>query len=209
MVNNKWLCFIVLCIAILFFILGCGKPAEQPQKILDQNKSNPQEIIPDGDYAKAYQNYVRKVSADPSSANAGNLANILYSWVISQSDPKDVSLLNAQKQVILSPHINSLRSELLAITIDKNNEVVCAFGIGVSPENETDDAKRRLFARESALTDSTLWLGRLLNWESKGVDEPVDISRNLIGVVAVKEDWIMNTVYVIKAQAPLNQKTYK
>jgi hypothetical protein len=209
MVNNKWSGFIALCIAILFFILGCGKPVEQPQKILDQNESNTQEIIPDGDYAKAYQNYVRKVSSDPSLANAGDLANILYSWVISQSDPKDVPLLNTQKQVILSPQRNSLRSKLLEIAIDKNNKIVYTFGIGVSPENETDDAKRRLFARESALADSTLWLGRLLNWESRGVEEPMDISRNLIGVVAVKEDWIMNTVYVIKAQAPLNQKTYK
>ncbi len=209
MISDKWLYFIALCITVSYLILGCGKPAEQPQKILDQNKSSPQETIPDGDYAQAYRNYVRKVFADPSSANAGDLANILYSWVISQSDQKDVSLLNAQKQIILNPQINSFRNKLLEIAIDKNNKVAYAFGIGVSPENETDDAKRRLFAHESALADSALWLGRSLNWESKGVKEPMDISRKLIGVVAVKEDWIMNTVYVIKVQAPLNQKTYK
>jgi hypothetical protein len=209
MISDKWSCFIALYTVILFLITGCSKPAEQPQKMLDQNKSNSQEMIPDEDYAKAYQNYIQKISLDPSSANAGKLANILYSWAISQSNSKDVPLLNAQKQVILNPQPNSLRSKLLAVAIDRNNKVLYVFGIGVPPEDETDSVKRRFLAHESALADSVLWLGRLLSWESNGVKEPMDISRKIIGVVAVKEDWIMDTVYVIKAQAPLNQKTYK
>lgn len=186
------------------------KTAKQDTKSIAQRP--PKQIFPplpsidiiQGNYEQAYRDYQKSVAVEPNRANAAHLSNILYSWVISESEPEDIPLLNAQRHVLLAPQQLGYRQSLLSVAVDKEKDVIRAFGLGVAPENISHPAQRRLLARQAALTDSYSWVARFAMWTKMGVEVSLDVSRKVVGVRTLKEFWVGEIIYIIKVEAPLN-----
>jgi hypothetical protein len=226
----------LLLFAYLLFIiypLGCTKSIKQqpsftPSQAYELYLESQKEVLK-GNYEKAYRDYMDAVETEPNLANASHLANILYTWVISQSKTEDILLLNAQKQVMLTPQQFAPREKLLSVAIDQEKNVIRVFGIGAAmasrvsirpfgstqPEgyfpnrrNTSDSAQERLLAREAALTDAQAWIARLTVWKQAGVETSFDVSRTVFGVQVVEESWRMSTIYVVKAEAPFDKNMF-
>lgn len=193
----------------LFCLTGCAGPRQQipspipPQEFYLQS----QQKLALGNCEEAYYDYQKAVAVEPGLANATYLSNILYSWVLKQSEEADTPLLNAQKQVLLAPQQSSPRQELLSIAVDRDKDTVSAFGLGLIPSNISHPGQRRLLAREAALTDSYVWVGRLALWAKKGVKGPLDVSQTVVDARVIKEFWVAETIYVVKVKAPLSKNS--
>lgn len=197
------------CTLFILCLSGCAKskspPSHTSAKPAQELYLKSQKKLVRGDYEEAYYDYQQAVVVEPSLANASHLWSILYAWVISQSEAEDVPLLNAQKQVLLKPQQFALRRELLLVAVDKEKDIIHAFGLGVAPKNILHPGQKRLLAREAALTDAYAWVARLAIWTQMGVEGSFDVSRTVVGVQTLKELWIGETIYVVKVQAPLKQ----
>jgi hypothetical protein len=197
---------LLVCFSFTIFMFGCARPLDKSPRILstpDELYYKSQKELVNENYEKAYHNYWNAVAIDSSFTNASYLFNILYSWVISQSKPDDIPLLNAQKQVILKPKYSISREELLSLAKDDKNDTLCAFGLGISPKNVSISAQRRLLAREAALADSSAWIARLAFWLRNGVESSEDVLQTVVGIEVIKEFWFLETIYVVKIQVPI------
>jgi hypothetical protein len=208
---------------LLFIIypLGCTKSIKQqpsftPNQAYELYLESQKEVFK-GNYEKAYRDYMDAVEVEPDLANASHLSNILYTWVISQSKAEDIPLLNAQKQVMLTPKQFAPREKLLSVAVNKEKNVIRVFGIGAAMasrdylqnrRNTSDSAQERLLAREAALTEAQAWVARLAVWMQAGVESPFDVSRKVFGVQVVEESWRMNTIYVVKLEVPFDKNMF-
>ena len=215
----------LLPLALAFLILslsGCTNSREQP---LNTPPTPPRELylesqrkVARGEYEGAYDDYQKSVAADPKLANASYLSYILYTWVSSQSEAAELPLLNAQKQVMLTPKQFVPRHELLSVAVNKEEDTIQAFGLGLVPTNPSQvglneiskigTVQKRLLAHEAALVDAQTWVARLATWTKTGVEGPFDVSRTVVGVQALKEFWIGETIFVIKVEAPLEKNAH-
>lgn len=203
--------FLLFCILLISCLPGCSKPKAKPQ-VQSTPQTEPQKLylksqqeLARENYKQAYSDYRKAVSMDQGVANASHLSSILYSWVISKSEPEDIPLLNGQKKVWLAPHQLALREGLLSVGVDKDKRIIHAFGLGFAPENIKNPAQRSMLARKTAEADAAAWVARLATWAEAGVSCPFDISsQTLVGMETSKELWVDDTVYVVKVQAPVD-----
>ncbi len=200
-----------LCIAMLLTalsILGCGKsevkPLRPPSEAAQKLYLKSQKELRQGNYRQAYQDYQKSVVEDSDIANIAHLSSILYSWAISQGDAEDVPLLEAQKWVWLEPNQLTLREKLAAVAVDKEREIIHAFGIGLVPDNIVISEQRTHLAHRSALADAEAWVARLATWVSDGIDCPFDVTDTVVGVEILKEFWVDETIYVVRLEAPID-----
>ncbi len=198
----------IFALLIVFSALGCGKsevkPLDPPSEAAQKFYLQSQKELRQGDYKQAYQDYQKAVAEDSDIANIAHLSSILYSWVISQSESEDVPLLEAQKWVWLEPNQLALREQLMAMAVDKERDVIHAFGIGLVPENIVISEQRRHLAHRSALADAEAWVARLATWVRDGIGCPFDVTDTVVGVETLKEFWVEDTIYVVRLKAPVN-----
>lgn len=199
------------CVLFILCFSGCIKPKDQASRTSPKSphqlylKSQKELLL--GDYEQAYHDYQKAVAVEPSIANATHLSSILYAWAISQSEAEDVPLLNAQKQVLLKPQQFVPRQELLSGAVDKEKDIIHAFGLGVAQKNILHPGQKRLLARQAALTDAYAWVARLAMWTKIGVEGSLDVSWTVVGARTLKEFWFAETIYVVKVEAPLKKNS--
>lgn len=158
-----------------------------------------------GNYPGAYHGYQQAVETDPSLANSSHQSSILYGWVRSQSQAEDASLLEAQRQLLLTPQQFARRQALLSLAVDTERDTIQVFGIGLAPGSISHPEQKRLLAREAALTSAYAWVARLATWTKTGVEGSFDVSQELFDVRPLKEAWIGEEVFAIKVGAPLRK----
>jgi len=200
----------IVCCIIILYASGCGpKNKEQqtpyiPSKSAQNLYANSEQEFKIGDYEKAYYNYKKAVAIDPGVANVSYLNNVIYEWVISKSDPEDIPLLTAQKQVFLNHRNLEFREKLLSLAVDRERGVIFAFGIGVLDDTGPLPAQQHLLASKAALTDSQLWIARIALWARDGISCPFDVSTSIASFEKLKEIRVGNIIYVIKLKAPID-----
>ncbi|MBD3183739.1 hypothetical protein GF312_15725 [Candidatus Poribacteria bacterium] len=191
---------IYLCLIILF---GCSSskktdiytPDETAQKLYLKS----QQELAKGEYRRAYMDYKSALTEDPGIANTSHLSSIIYEWVIRKSEGEDVILLKAQKNVWLKPEQLELRKQLLSTAVRDN--IINVFGLGMSSDEFVNSRQRRLSARKSALMDCQAWTARLSSWIEDGVNGSFNAKSSSGKIKVVKEFWVDDTIYVIKAKA--------
>ena len=207
--DRKWnTATLLACILSLSCLLGCSgskKETTSVSQVLSQKLYlRSQQELAQGEYEKAYNDYQKAVEADPDVADVGHLSSILYAWVISESETEDVPRLNAQKRVWLEPGQLALRRDLVALTVDRDKGIIYAFGLGLAPDNISNDTQKRFLARKAALADAQAWIARLATWGEGGVECPFDVSQTTVNVEVRKEYWISEIIYVVGVSAPIN-----
>lgn len=198
-----------LCLSafvVTLFLLGCAKskesyiPLEPARELYSQSQSE----LEKGEYVKAYHDYQKALAIDPGIGNLSYLYSILYDWAISQSEPEDIPLLKAQKQLLLKPDQLALREELLSLAVDKEKGIIYAFGVVIKDNNNLSPAQQRLLVPKAALSDAQVWVARVAKWIESGVKCPFDISMTVTGVEKLKGNWIDDTIYIVKIKAPID-----
>ena len=203
----KSLCpaFVAFCVFFTLFAAGCGKsqPPHTPETAGQKLYLKSQRELAAGNYKQAYDEYQKAVTEDANAANINHLSSILYSWAIAQSEPADVPLLKAQKQVWLEPRQLALRQKLLTVALDNEKGLIHSFGLGIIKKGPNPDQTARL-AHEGALADAKAWVARLATWAANGVESPFDVSQTVIDIKTLKENSIEGTIYVVKVSAPMD-----
>lgn len=197
-----------LSLILALSILGCGKsevkPLNPPTEAAQKLYLKSQKELQRGNHRQAYHDYQGAVSEDSDISNIAHLSSILYSWVIEQGESGDIPLLEAQKWVWLEPNQLAFRNKLVLVAVDKEREVIYAFGIGLVPENTINSEQRNQLAHRSALADAEAWVARLARWVKDGINCPFDVADTVVGVEVLKEFWVDDTIYVVKIMAPIN-----
>ena len=204
-INSLCPAFVAFCALFTLFIAGCGKtePQQNPTAGYDRLYLKSQRELAAGNYKQAYDDYQKAVKDDASVANINHLSSILYSWAIAQSEPEDVPLLKAQKQVWLEPRQLALRRKFLKLAIDSGKGYIHAFGLAIIKKGPSP-AQTDLLAEEGALLDARAWVARIATWVADGVECPFDVSGTVIGVETLKATSIEGAIYVVKVSAPMD-----
>ena len=197
--------YIALCV-ICVILLGCGK--SEPQRVSSTATQKlylrSQRSLAEGNYRQAYEDYQKAVSEDPGVANINHLSSILYSWAISESDAADVPLLKAQQQVWLQPELLASRHDLLEVAVDREKNLIYAFGLVLIRGDISNPEQRDRLAREGALADATAWMARIAAWAAGGVESQFDVSRTVVNIKTLKTMPIEQVIYVVKISAPVD-----
>jgi hypothetical protein len=205
-------CILILvsCILILayFIILGCAKSKDQasyiPSKPAQELYTKSQQELSNGDYKKAFYDYQKAVEIDKRIANIGHLSSIVYDWAISQSEPEDIPLLIAQKQVFLEPERSEFRKQLISVSVDREKGVIYAIGFGIINADKPLPTQRQFLTSKAAISDSQIWVARIAQWAKNGIECPFDISTSITGYEKLKENWIGDVICVVKLKAPID-----
>jgi hypothetical protein len=212
--KNKSVClsFCILhsAFCITFWVFACAQSAKPPAQTgptpAQERYLQSQANLMRGAYEQAYRDYQKATTSEPALADVAYLSSILYSWAISQSDAADISLLEAQKQVSLTPGQFAPRKALLSIAVNREANRIRAFGVGLSAPRPLQANQERVLAREAAMVDAHAWAARIARWAKQGVEAPFDISGRVRGVQQVGEFWLIPEVCVVKVEAPLEQE---
>ncbi len=203
----RFSCYTLLLL-FAFSILGCGKsevkPIDPPTEAAQKLYMKSQKELRQGDHRQAYHDYQGAVAEDSRISNISHLSSILYSWVIEQGESDDIPLLEAQKWVWLEPNRAAFRNKLMLVAVDREKEVIYAFGIGLAPGNTIDSEHKTQLGHRSALADAEAWVARLARWVKDGIDCPFDVTDTIVGVEILKEFWVDDTIYVVQIMAPIN-----
>lgn len=159
------------------------------------------ELSEEGRYQKAMVEYQGVLRENRKLANLEYRIELLYGLAGDEfaSSPMDSEILKLQKMVFSNPQAIEHRKKLGEVACIGDRIIV--FGLGLEPEDSTNDVQARLLALRAAKMDAQRWLAYHISWEKYGFDKPLGrISAKVPSGSIVKEVNLGFGAYLVKME---------
>jgi hypothetical protein len=119
---------------------------------------------------------------------------------------KEINILRAQKELLLSPNDISIRKKLADISSFSNGKII-AFGIGIPPESARNTSQGKLLAKRAATADAMRWLAYHFKWRENGFEGAMEVTKEVVGAEVTEVIHMKSGACLVRIEAPISANT--